>query len=203
MTTKTIQALDPIASKPTTKPDDPFDLDNLRLDQSFTETAGVKKLLRTVPVHKPRPQDFVRVRSEDIYRGNFPVIELKDDREQYVVGRNLVSELVGELVSVTLFTTINRQGTLFLWPVRLPGPDGKEMEWWRSAREAAELAMTKWVRVKANMDLGAYEMYEASGAMSEPDWPEETFQELIRIAFKDRLITTLDHPVIKRLRGLA
>jgi hypothetical protein len=28
---------------------DPFDLDNLRLDQSFAETAGVKKLLHTVP----------------------------------------------------------------------------------------------------------------------------------------------------------
>ena len=40
---------------------DPFDLANLRLDQSFVETAGVKKLLTTVPVRKPNPQDFVRV----------------------------------------------------------------------------------------------------------------------------------------------
>ena len=45
-------------TKPTTKPGDgtaaaapdPFDLGNLRLDQSFAETAGVKKLLHTVPV---------------------------------------------------------------------------------------------------------------------------------------------------------
>jgi hypothetical protein len=29
---------------------DPFDLDGLRLDQSFIETAGVKKLLTTAPV---------------------------------------------------------------------------------------------------------------------------------------------------------
>jgi hypothetical protein len=39
---------------------DPFDLSKLRLDQSFTETAGVKKLLTTVPVRKPSPQDYVR-----------------------------------------------------------------------------------------------------------------------------------------------
>ena len=30
---------------------DPFDLASLRLSQNFTESAGVKKLLRTVPVH--------------------------------------------------------------------------------------------------------------------------------------------------------
>src|SRR6478609_4411349 len=40
---------------------DPFDPENLRLDQSFVETSGVKKLLTTVPVRKPNNQDFVRV----------------------------------------------------------------------------------------------------------------------------------------------
>ena len=40
---------------------DPFNPTNLRLSQSFVETAGVKKLLTTIPVRKPSPQDFVRV----------------------------------------------------------------------------------------------------------------------------------------------
>ena len=47
----------------------------------------------------------------------------------------------GEFVTKTLFLAINRQGTVFFWPVRLPSPDGKDIEWWRSAREAAEMAM--------------------------------------------------------------
>ena len=111
-------------------------------------------------------------------------------------------ELVGEFTSKTLFTAINRQGVVFLWPVRLPDPDGRQMEWHRSAREAAELAMKQWVRIKANRSLGAYEIFVAEGAMSEPVWPEATYQDLIRLAFRDRLISTLDHPVIKRLRGL-
>jgi hypothetical protein len=198
---RVIQTVD-VANSDATAPDDPFDLANLRLSQAFTETAGVKKLLTTVPVHKPNPQDFVRVRSEPEYRENFPVIELKDEREEYVITAALVSELIGEFVTKTLFTAINRQGTVFLWPVRLPGPDGKTMEWWRSMREAAELAMKQWVRVRANMDLGAYEMFVAESTMSEPAWPEVSYQQLIKIAFRDRLITTLDHPVIKRLRGL-
>jgi hypothetical protein len=184
-------------------PPDPFHLDNLRLSQSFIDTAGVKKLLTTVPVHKPNPQDFVRVHPSADYRMNAPMIELKVEREEYVIARSLVPELAGEFACKTLFTAINRQRVVFLWPVRLPDPDGRPMEWWRSAREAAELAMTKWLRVKANMALGAYEMATAGSVMSEPEWPDVPFQEIIRLAFRDRLITSLDHPVIKRLRGLA
>jgi hypothetical protein len=127
---------------------DPFDPSNLRLSQSFVETVGVKKLLTTIPVRKPGRQDFVRVHPDASYRENFPIIELKDDQEEYIVIANLVPELTGEFVTKTLFTSINRQGTLFFWPVRLPTPDGKTMNWWRTSREAAEMAMEKWIRVR-------------------------------------------------------
>jgi hypothetical protein len=187
----------------TSEPSVEFDLNSLRLSQSFTETAGVKKLLRTVPVRKPNPQDFVRVHPSADYRADFAMIELKDDREEYIVrGPDLIGELTGEIVPKTLFTAITRQGVVFLWPVRLPNPDGRQMEWHRSMREATDLGTTRWVRVKANMALGAYEMTVAVSDMAEPVWPEVTFQELIRLAFRDHLITTLDHPVIKRLRGV-
>jgi len=183
---------------------DPFDLAGLRLSQNFTETTGVKKLLTTVPVRKPNPQDFVRVHPSADYRADFAMIELKDEREEYIVrGRDLIGELAGEITPKTLFTAINRQNVVFLWPVRLPDPDGRQMEWHRSAREAAEIGTTRWVRVKANMALGGYEMFVAESAMAEPVWPEVTLQELIKLAFRDRLIETIDHPVIKRLRGLA
>jgi len=180
---------------------DPFDPTNLRLSQSFVETAGVKKLLTTIPVRKPNPQDFVRVRSDPAYRENFPIIELKDEREEYIVTNSLVPELIGEFVVKTLYLAINRQGTLFFWPVRLPGPDGKDMNWWKSAREAAVLAMKDWVRVRANMNLGAYDIFKADGVVSKPEWPTEGYWELIKIAFRDHLVDRIDHPVIKRLRG--
>jgi hypothetical protein len=182
---------------------DPFAPENLRLGQSFTETVGVRKLLTTVPVRKPGTQDWVRVRPEAEFRENFPLIELKDEREEYVVAAKLVPELIGEIVTKTLFVAVNRQGTVFLWPVRLPGPDGKDNEWWRSGREAADRATRAWVRVKANMNLGAYDIFEAASALSDPEWPELGFWDLIKIAFRDHLIDTLDHPVLKRLRGQA
>ena len=198
-----LQAVPPTTEvpQPTTTPFDPFDPANLRLSQSFTETVGVKKLLTTIPVRKPSPQEFVRVHPAPEYRENFPIIELKDEREEYIVTNSLVPELIGEFVTKTLFTAINRQGTVFFWPVRLPNPDGKDLDWWRSAREAAELAMNDWVRVKANMNLGAYDIFKAESTISEPEWPTLGYWDLIKIAFRDHLVDRIDHPVIKRLRG--
>lgn len=186
--------------KPPPAPD-PFDPANLRLSQSFVETAGVKKLLTTVPVRKPGQQDFVRVHSDPAFCENFPIVELKDEREEYIVTASLVPTLMGELVTKTLFTAINRQGTVFLWPVRLPSPDGKDLDWWRSLREAAELAKTSWIRVRANVNLGAYDIFLAEGVIPDPEWPELGFWDLIRIAFRDHLIDRLDHPVVDRLQG--
>jgi len=180
---------------------DPFDPTNLRLSQSFVETAGVKKLLTTIPVRRPSRQEFVRVHPSAEYRENFPIIELKDEREEYIVTASLVPELIGEFVIKTLYLAINRQGTLFFWPVRLPGPDGKDKNWWKSAREAAVLAMKDWVRIKANMNLGAYDIFQPDGVIPDPEWPQRGFWELIKIAFRDHLIDRIDHPVIKRLRG--
>jgi hypothetical protein len=180
---------------------DPFNPANLRLGQSFAETVGVKKLLTTVPVRKPSPQDFVRVHSDQSYRENFPIVELKDEREEYIVVADLVPALIGELVVKTLFTAVNRQGVVFFWPVRLPSPDGKNLDWWRSSREAAELAMRSWIRLRANMGLGAYEIFQAESVIADPEWPQLGFWELVKIAFRDHLIDRIDHPVIKRLRG--
>ena len=180
-----------------------FDLSRLRLSQNFSEKVGVKKALLTVPVRKPGRQDFIRVRpGEDMYIQT-AVLELKDEHETYLVDPDIWPELPSELVPKALFTTINRQGVLTLWPVRLPGEDGRHDEWSRSALEAAEIAKTRWIRVVANMSLQAYEVYEATGNFPDPEWPDVSFQKILEIAFKDRFIRTLDHPVIRRLRGEA
>jgi hypothetical protein len=65
------------------------------------------------------------------------------------------------------------------------------------------MAKKSWVRIKANMNLGAYEVFEASSTISEPTWPKDlTFEQMLRIAFKGgRLVEDLNHPVLKRLRG--
>src|SRR5262245_57871969 len=177
-------------------PEDPFSPENLRLSQAFTETTAVKKVLNTIPVRKPGPQDFVRVRPGPNFRDNFSILEVRDEGEQYIVHASMVPELVGEVVPKQLLLAINRQGTVFFWPIRLPAADGKDNDYWRSAREAAELAINSWVRVKANQNLGAYDVHVAQSNFAEPEWPELAYWDLIKIAFKDHLITSPDHPVV-------
>ena len=129
------------------------------------------------------------------------MVNLKEEQEFYLVTQNLAKVLAGETVRKTIYTAINRQGVTFLWPVTLPMPDGKDLAWWRSEREAAELAKVKWVRIKANMSLGANEILEATGIVTIPEWPELSFQEMLRIAFRKLIIDRPDHPIIDRLNG--
>lgn len=185
----------------TPKSDNPFDPSKLRLSQNFAETVGVKKALITVPVRKPNKQEFVRVHPSDEYHLETAVLELKEERETYLVAPELWPELPSELTPKVLFTTMNRQKVLTLWPVRLPGDDGRLDDWNASALEAADMARERWVRVVANMSLGAYEVFEASGDLPDPGWPEMAFSEILKVAFKGHYITEIDHPVIRRLRG--
>ncbi len=181
--------------------DDPYDLAKLRVSQDFLETTNVKKLLTTVPIRKPNSQDFIRVHPSPQFRDLFAFIELRDDGDIYVANLAAVPELQTECFIATLFTAINRAGVLFLWPVRVPASDGRANDWHVSAATAAQQAMPRWIRVKANMSLRAYEIFQAESAIPDPVWPDLSFAEITRIAFKDRLITSPDHPVIKRLRG--
>jgi len=180
---------------------DMFNPEQLRLGQNFAASIGVKKLILAVSVRKPDRQWFIRVRPEKEYRLDTAVIELKDERETYLVNRDLWSELPGEIVPIVFFTAINRQGTVFLWPVRLPDQDGKSNTWNETALLAAKKAEEKWVRVSANMNAGMYDVFEATGVLPEPEWPEDDFPTLLEKAFKDHVITALDHPVVRRLRG--
>jgi hypothetical protein len=187
-----------------TPPPNEMALENLRLNQNFVETAGVKRLLTTVPVRKPGPQDFIRVHSDPAFRATVALLELKEDREVYLLKPAMAQELPGEFFMATLYTVINRQNVVSLWPVRLPAPDGRQLDWHRSAAQAAELAQTKWIRIRANMGLRAYEIDVAGVTHSDPIWPADiTLQNLIEIAFKERFINRIDHPVVQRLRGLS
>jgi hypothetical protein len=189
----------------TTAPD-PFNVEALKLDQAFEEATGVRKMITTVPVRKPHAQEWVRTHPSEDYRGTFAVISLKEANEFYLLTPAIARELSNEIFKVTIYTAINSQHVVFLWPARLPVSDGRINIWHTSAHEAAELAMKRSVRVKANMSLGAYEVFYADNPIPENDpvWPDLSFRELLRIGFQKvgRYVDSFEHPVIKQLRGL-
>jgi hypothetical protein len=131
------------------------------------------------------------------------LIEMREDRgEYYLVPPAMTPALTGEYITASIYTAINRQGVLFLWPVRdISVTDSKNvLDWRRSMMEAAQLATTHWVRVIANMSLGAYTMFTAPDDLPDPVWPTDlSFKEMLRTAFRDRYVDTPDHPIVKRL----
>ena len=178
-----------------------FDISRLRLSQDFHQEVGVKKILISVPVRKPSKQEFFRVHpGKDMYLQTL-ILEDSHEGESYLVDPSLWGGLVGELVPKALYLTINTYGTVSIWPLRLPGENGRGDRWCMTALEAAEIAKSQWIRLRANMILKAYEVYIATGYIDEPQWPDLGFPEIIKIAFKERYVDTIDHPVLKRLRG--
>lgn len=181
---------------------DPFAPENLRLNQDFTSSVDVKQVLTTVKCRKPISQNFVRVRPGDDWAMKAGVFEDKTERGGfYLVKPEVYWALGNELRPVYLFTAINRQGEVFLWPCKLPGPDGRSNDWYDTALVAAGRAQERWIRVPPNMSAGRYDIFEAQDELSEPEWPDISFRELLELCFKDRLVDSHDHSIVKRLRG--
>ena len=178
------------------------DLSKIRITADYAAELEVEPLLVSVPVCRPHKQWWNRVHPDEAYRINVGLIEV-DGEDTYIVDPQLYvhPEVVKELVFKTLFLAINRVGKLFLWPIKMPNEDGRIDEWNKTAREGAEEAMGRWVRITANRAKGTYDIGKSKVEVVEPKWPDKTFAEILEIAFKDTVIKDLDHPVIKALRG--
>src|SRR5258706_1989528 len=127
--------------------EDPFDLENIRLDQSKMNAPAAKKLLIKIPVRKPNRQDWIRVNPQLSICA--ALIDHKETRDQYLVQAKLAPYVEQESYRATLYLTMNRQGVAFFWPVRLP-EDGRSNDWNENSRVAAEEAVKNWVRVMSN-----------------------------------------------------
>lgn len=180
---------------------DPFDPTKLRLSQNFGERAGVKKVLTRVPCRKPHRQEFVRVRPGEDWRLPTLLFEDAADRETYLVQPDFWREVEAHTYPATLCLAVNNHADPFLWPLKLPGSDGRSNSWNESAVEAAKLAEVGWVQVASNMRAGQYTVVAPVSDLGEPEWPELSFRELLKLCFRDRFIDRPEHPVLKRLRG--
>lgn len=174
---------------------------SLRLSQNFGQSLGVKKVLTTVPVTRPSKDRFFRVCESTDWVYPAWVLENKGTGETFIVSEEVASVLAGLARPVELYSAVDRQDNLFFIPVPLPGPNGLRNPWHESLLHAIIRARTVWLRISANRDSGAYDIYEATAKLSEPTWPDATMEELLEIAFRGRIIASVDHPVVQEKLG--
>jgi hypothetical protein len=173
----------------------------------MTGGLEVEEVVTTIHVGKPGREAYIRTHPDrqGLHWFRTFVLDLKDDREVWLVGKALRTQLVAEpaFQARLLVTSVTVRGEVFVWPLRLPGADGRLDEWGQSALNAAETARTRWLRVFTIPGSTGYKCQAAKGNLPEPRWPELSPEELFRIAFRNHFVNDLDHPVLKRLRGEA
>ena len=177
------------------------DLKSLRLPANYGATLGVKKLLNKVLVGKLKKHQFFRTHISDEMTFPAMILENKEARESYVVVPEVAQEISELVRPVMLHAAIDRQNNVSLIPVQLPGEDGTRNPWHESLAQAVEHAKLKWLRITANMHAGGYDVYEAEGELPEPEWPAHDIDALVQVAFRGKIITSLDHPVVQSLLG--
>jgi hypothetical protein len=102
----------------------------------------------------------------------------------YLVTPEMLAELAGECVGVTMYTAISSQGVLRLWPVRLPGPDGKDLahacgasllarspEWLLSRKAAANADMPSRLSVTGRSTIWSGRIVARTGLRMMPTFP--------------------------------
>ena len=179
----------------------PSPFSSLRLTQNFGETLGVKKVLTTVPVGRPSKDRFFRTHPSPNWVFPAWILENKVSGETYLVSAEVASALGDQVRPEELHAAIDRQNNPLLIPIPLPGPNGVRNSWHESRAQAVERAKSVWLRISSNKDLGGYDIYEATAKLPEPVWPDTTMDELLEVAFKGRIITSLDHPIVQERLG--
>src|SRR5215813_2020368 len=135
-------------------PPEPIDLERLRLPQNFQQFAGVRRVFETIPVRKPHPQEFVRVRPGNEWTYETLVLPLKTVSEMYLVAPDLWDTLHRELTQMHLVLAANAQDDVFVWPCRIPRGDGRLDTWAESRLIAVGKAERKFIRLIPNVQQG-------------------------------------------------
>jgi hypothetical protein len=167
----------------------------------FTGLTTATPVLASVKVGRPGKHAFFRIHRDDNMAVPARVIVYGEGKDQqtYYVTPAMRSALEGEYAEVLIVVGSTRQGQVFLWPLKTDLTN----DWNQSAWNTAQIARSRWVRLRSNQTKGCYEPMVAEGsALTEPEWPKETLQELLTVGFGDRVISDTSHHVYRKLKGL-
>jgi hypothetical protein len=181
------------------------DVASLALSQDFAAAAGVKKKIDVIKVEKPSKSRVFRAHPDPAYCLKTLLLVLKDDNEVYLVAPRMRQALARESTCGphALIACVSKGGAPFIWPVCMADADGKWNVWHESAWMIASHARQRWCRMQADRDAGNYVAeYDQRPEEDQqaPEWPDLPFNEWLRLAFRNAVIDSPEHPVLRRLR---
>jgi len=157
------------------------------------------KLKFRIPVRYPYPTEIVRTAPPGKLRatGWLTIADPVTD-EVYLIAPNAwrrtsVEFLETRCVGIGFALMVSSEGDSFLWPYL--ANFGKHL----SAERAIKEATNCWVCVSIDKQSGAYRVAPQTGSFPKPKWPRLEHDDVIDIAFADREICSLNHPVMKRI----
>lgn len=173
----------------------------MRLPASELDAAEVKVVRSRFTIGKPPKDQFFRVHPGEDYWLPFGLLEVERTSAFYLVPpgsvRNwMIEDDIKSFFDCVMCLTVTRHGEPRIWPLKQT-----ENLWHESARDIAEMAKKEWVKLISDQGAGYYVAGTPTNQSKEPVWPEESFAEILVKTFSGRIIDSLDHEVIKELRG--
>lgn len=188
------------------KKKDPFDPVNVRAKTDYGGKIRAEKKLLGMSCRNPKSKEWIQVNPSPEYQ--LQVNLLKMDRgaggsdEVYLIDPDMATTLMEDCYLANIFVAVNRQNDAFLWACREPDED-RPLEWHKTALDAAEQAQSEWIKVRANMGTGRYDIFTIKSLEKQPDpvFPKQSLRELLRLTFREYYIDSPDHIVVKKITG--
>jgi len=152
-----------------------------------------------IPIKKPGNKNFFRVHPDPSYRlYDVPVFE-EEGGDIYLPELELPDDLLEFVTHMNLFTAISHRGKLFVWKFK-----ATDTSWLHSNLRVSRRAVDEWIRIKADFETGGYNVFPAPEPLrnKKPVFPTMSPEEIFTMAFDSRRITSVEHPLIRSLRGL-
>jgi hypothetical protein len=176
-----------------------IDLSKAKLPQNYSEMSQVEKVHAIIPVARPSKTVFFQVNPDPDF--SFEAYIFDYERRIYLVFPEVAAQFPELVKPVRIVSAITREGNPYLWPLRLPKDDGRSDNWAASAIEIAEIAKGAWVRVTHDMSAGCFIAFKAKGILVKPAFLAMTIEEMLQKAFRDFVITDMNHPIAREMLG--
>jgi hypothetical protein len=205
---------------------DPGSIADLVIDQDHLEefvSSGSEGEAATVECRRPPKGIFFTVRAEQGKpwkdRGFFWLLEM-EGRDPLLVHPSIAKLKEADedtIRPVLIVRYVGMNGVEALWPLKLDRPDARSNAYNASAMTILRLAEGseengkkkggkeegRWVRIVSGGQQKHYRYQVSRKQFDEmpPRFSDRSFMDLIGITFKDRIVTSLDHPIWEILKN--